>query len=180
MASADGKHGAMPYTVFEDLVRDGAAKPVSFHYEKQGAQMGLPGDVTTVMFGDPEDGLWWNVRKSEIPEEDVFQHIVKQPKPYEKMREDGLITRVRGRRMMKSSGQVMKQLQHLGWRTVLTSMISKGVLRETPTLRAWLGHSLADQARHIEKVENYKLGAPLVSSGTSEEPLFMLGSAWKG
>lgn len=176
----EGRHGAMPYATFEEIVRKAAVKDVSFHFENQGARIGLPPDVTTVMFGTPDDGLWYNVRKGEIPEEDIHTLTPRVKTHYEKMMESGLITRVRGRRMYRAGPEFHKTIKHYGWRTVLAGMMSAGLIRETPTLREWLGNNVSDQARYVQKIDNRKLADPLVRGSSGGQPMFMLGSAWKG
>lgn len=177
----DGKHGALPFDEFEQLVRAAATRPVSFHFEKAGAQRGLPADVLTVMFGEPDDGIWYNVRKGEVPEEDVWRYTERVMTPREKMEAAGLLTRVQGRRFVREKSRMNRKIQYWGWRSLLGRMLAKGIIRETAELRKLLGNHVADQARHIEKIANHKLGAPIVHTTSPEgAPMFMLGDAWKG
>ena len=145
MLSPEGTHGAMPFDVFEKLVRDASVKDVSFHYEKEGAQRGLPPDVATAMFGTPADGLSWNVRKGEIPEYTVTKKTpVMDPLQQLAAAVPGaMVQRNVGRSdvgpMKRRARKFVTRIVHLGWREVLSAMLSKGLLRETPGLTQWLG-----------------------------------------
>lgn len=145
----------MPFDVFEKLIRDAARKDVGITYTRFGARRGLPPDVVTVQFGDVDDGLWWNVRKGEIPADDVFDITPRAKSDYEKMQEAGLISRSKGpSRRMRYRPDTIKRLRYLGWRGVLSSMLRADIIRKTSDIEKWLGtEACEDVRRHTVVVD---------------------------
>lgn len=140
----EGRHEAMPFETFERLLRTYATKDVSFHYEKEGAYRGLPPDVLTVMFGDVKDGLWFNVRKGEIPEETQIEYRPRPLSEYDRAVLAGAIRRVGGRQRPINTNPI-KVPKHLGWRALLLMIGGKGLLRPNQELRDWLGDSMYNE-----------------------------------
>jgi len=150
-SAPDGRHESMLFEDFERIVRESATKAVEFIFEKEGAHVGLPPDVCTVMFGDtPALGQWWNVRRGELPEDDVIEQQPRVLSPYDQAREVGLVRRVYGRQRPVDRTPI-KRLRYIGWRRALYAMLVHGVIRESDEVKEWLGESQVTEATNRRK-----------------------------
>lgn len=154
-ASVGGHVGGLQLSKLLDLAHRTAYRPLHVAFTRVGVPGTLPPDVATVMAGEPHDGLWWNLRRGIVPEEDVrtkagevdntevleLMHKYGMNPLANAMRQ-GIAKRPDAQRLISErhfKQRVPSKLIYSGWRKALTSMLVNRAIRGSSEAERLLG-----------------------------------------
>lgn len=171
-----GHQGGLELGVLVNLLKRTAYRQCHVAYNTVGVQVGLPPEVATVQIGEPEHGLWWNLKKGMIPEFDVRQkaQVVDDTEALMLMDKYGMspvgkahalgIAKYEGAKSMLNERAFKKRLPakllFVGWRSTLRSMIENRAVRGSSEAERLLGrkdYRAAMTTRRLRETVHYDM-----------------------